>query len=257
MLSYFSVGIFMKLEQPQAIRTVFFDAGFTLLRPFPSMPEICQRVSQRLDLHIHLEQIQQQVDEAEDFYFRQSRVDRHTWASDGTIKAFWVDYYTALLRPLVEEHDEPRLSQLAVAIHDEFEKHTSWEIYGDVLPTLQALRRRGYTLGIISDWGIALGPILHRLNLTQYFDCLLISAATQHAKPFPSLYELALQRANAIPDYTVHIGDSYIYDVLGARSVGMTPILLDRADKLTPHDVDCLLVHSLYELLDLLEIEQL
>ena len=30
------------------------------------------------------------------------------------------------------------------------------------------------------------------------------------------LYELALQRANSIADYTLHIGDSYIHDVLGA-----------------------------------------
>jgi FMN phosphatase YigB (HAD superfamily) len=69
------------------------------------------------------------------------------------------------------------------------------------------------------------------------------------------LYELALQRANAISDYTLHIGDSYIHDVLGARSVGMTPVLLDRAGSLKEEHVDCALVHTLYGLLDLLEIE--
>ena len=48
--------------------------------------------------------------------------------------------------------------------------------------------------------------------------------------------------------------DSYIHDVLGARGVGIIPILLDRTATLTENKVDCLLVHSLDELLDLLEI---
>jgi len=65
-----------------------------------------------------------------------------------------------------------------------------------------------------------------------------------------------LQRANAIADYTVHIGDSYIHDVLGARAVGITPILLDRVQRLQGHEVDCLLVHSLTELLELLELNE-
>ena len=109
-------------------------------------------------------------------------------------------------------------------------------------------------MGVISDWNIALGPLLRLFDLTRYFDCLIISAVARHAKPSPTLYDMALERANAIPDYTIHIGDSYIHDVLGARAVGITPILLDRAETLTENKVDCLLVHSLYELLDLLEI---
>lgn len=244
----------MALEQPQSIRTVFFDAGFTLLHPFPSTPEICQQVCQRLNLHIHIDQFRERMTDAEDYYFRQSRLKRHTWASEQAITEFWIDYYMNLLRPLIQEHDEPRLYELARIITREFDKHTSWQIYPDVLPTLQALKTHGYRLGVISDWGIALGLILQKLNLTRYFDCLLVSAMTRQAKPSPMLYELALQRADAIADYTLHIGDSYIHDILGARAVGITPVLLDRMGRLEEGNVDCLLVHSLYGLLDLLEM---
>ncbi len=245
----------MRIEQPQAIRTIFFDAGFTLVRPYPSILEICQQVCQKLSLHITVEQLQDQVEAAEDFFLRQSRMNRQTWGDEQAIAEFWTGYYMALLRPLIAEHDELRLYKLARTINEEFEKHTSWEIYPDVYKTLERLRANNYSLGVISDWGIALGPILREHHLTQYFDCVLISAVTRHAKPSPMLYELALQRANAIPDYSIHIGDSYIQDVLGARSVGITPILLDRAGKLTEQNVDCVLVHSLDELLDLLEVE--
>ena len=240
-------------EQPQSIRTVFFDAGFTLIRPYPSTPEICQQVCQRLNLHIHLDAVKERMTEAQDYYYRQMRLNRHTWGSEQAISEFWISYYMNLLRPFIEEHDEPRLYQLAQVINQEFDKHTSWEVYSDVFPTLEALRRHKYTLGVISDWGISLGPILRRLNLTPYFDCLLVSAVTRHAKPSPLLYEMALERANSIADYTLHIGDSYIHDVLGARAVGMTPVLLDRPGHLEESNVDCLLIHSLAELLDLLE----
>jgi FMN phosphatase YigB (HAD superfamily) len=246
----------MPFEQPQSIRTVFFDAGFTLIRPYPSTPEICQQVCQRLNLHIHLDAVKERMTEAQDYYYRQMRLNRHTWGSEQAISEFWINYYMNLLRPFIEEHDEPRLYQLAQVINQEFDKHTSWEVYSDVFPTLEALRRHNYTLGVISDWGISLGPILRRLNLTPYFDCLLVSAVTRHAKPSPMLYQMALERANSIADYTLHIGDSYIHDVLGARAVGMTPVLLDRSGHLEESNVDCLLIHSLAELLDLLEAPQ-
>jgi putative hydrolase of the HAD superfamily len=246
----------MELTQPQAIRTIFFDAGYTLLHPFPSIPEVCQRVCQDVGLHIHLDQMKRRLEAGEDFYFRQSRIDRNTWANEEAIAEFWISYYMHLIYPFVEEHNEASTSYLAHSIYEEFSKHTSWSTYPDVLPTLETLHAHGYSLGIISDWGIALGPIIRQHQLTRYFSCLLVSAVTRHAKPSPTLYELALQRANAVSDFTMHIGDSYIYDVLGSRATGITPVLLDRHNKHSRKDVDCLLVHSLYELIDLLEIER-
>jgi putative hydrolase of the HAD superfamily len=247
----------MPLEQPQAIRTIFFDAGFTLLQPSSSILEICQRVCQQLDLHIQVDDMEQHLEAAEDHFFRHMRLHREVWASEQTINEFWLSYYTILLRPLLKEHDEPRLYQLAKAINEEFDKHSSWSTFPDVLPTLEALRHHNYTLGIISDWGISLGSILRDLDLIQYFDCVIISAAAGYGKPSPLLYEEALKRANAIADYTVHIGDTYISDVLGARAVGITPVLLDRGRKLSEQNVDCLLAHSLYDLLDLLEVPRI
>ncbi|GAC1639575.1 MAG: hypothetical protein NVS4B12_00050 [Ktedonobacteraceae bacterium] len=244
----------MPFEQPQSIRTVFFDAGFTLLRPTPSDAEICLEVCKNLGLHVQLDAMQQRMQEADDYYYRQVRLNQYLWSDEQAINEMWVGYFMNLLRPLIEEHDETRLHILASAIADEYGKPVRWETYPDVLPTLEALRRSGYTMGVISDWGIVLGPILRHLQLIQYFDTLLISAVARHAKPSPYLYDLALQRTNSIADYSLHIGDTYINDVLGARSVGMTPVLLDRPRRLKQDTVDCLLVHSLDELLDLLEV---
>ncbi|MBX5459094.1 MAG: HAD hydrolase-like protein [Thermogemmatispora sp.] len=244
----------MRLEQPQAIRTIFFDAGQTLLQPYPSVVEICQQVCQRTGLGVDLTRLKQGLIEAEDFFYRQVRLNRHTWASEQAINELWLGYYVSMLRHAVDERSEQRLYELARAITEEFATHTSWEVFPDVVPTLEVLQQHHYTLGVISDWGISLSSILHRHRLTRFFDCVIVSAIARYAKPSTLLYETALQRANAIADYTLHIGDSYIHDVLGARSAGITPVLLDRSHHLRNHDVDCILVHSLTELLTLLEL---
>ena len=244
----------MKLEQPQSIRTIFFDAGFTLLHPSPSILGVCQQVCQQFGLHVNPNRLQQGLESAQHFHFRQLQSNRHTWADEQAIADFWLSYFTSLLEPLLAEYDQPHLDQLVRAITEAFKEHTSWQLYPDVKPALEACRAKGYSLGVISDWNIALGPLLRQFDLTQYFDCLVISAVARHAKPSPALHDMALERANAISDYSIHVGDSYIHDVLGARAVGITPILLDRTGTLTENKVDCLLVHSLYELLDLLEI---
>lgn len=247
----------MQLDQPQAIRTIFFDVGFTLLYPYPSDLDICQEVCAGLGLHIHTEIMRNRLVEMEDFYLRHMRANRQVWASDRDIYEFWTTYYMTMLRPLIEEQDETRLNQLAELINHEYDSHTRWQLYPDVLPTLEALRTsKRYTIGAISDWGIALGPILQRLQLNSYLDCLLVSAVTGHAKPSPSLYETALVRADTVADYALHIGDSYTLDVLGARSVGITPVLLDRKQHLEQPQVDCLLIHSLSDVLELLEVEE-
>lgn len=247
----------MQIEQPQAIRSLFFDVGFTLLHPYHSELEICQQACKRLGLHIRPDKFEDHLHEAMDFYFQHMRIHRHVWASNAAINEFWVTYYMNLLRPLLEEQDEERLRTLAQSICLEYDSHTSWQLYPDVLETLEALQAtRRYTLGVISDWGISLGTIFQRLRLNKYFDCLLVSAVNGHAKPSPALYEAALKRANAVADYTLHIGDSYTLDILGARAVGIIPILLDRKRQLLASQVDCLLIHSLSELLPLLEIEE-
>ncbi|HEV2579491.1 MAG TPA: hypothetical protein VGT44_01455, partial [Ktedonobacteraceae bacterium] len=137
----------MPLEQPQSIRTIFFDAGFTLIRPYPSTPEICQRICQQLGLHIHLDTLKERMKGVDDLFFRMNRMRPQLWASDEAVNSFWIEYYMEYLRPFVEEHDERRLYELALLINQEYDQHTSWQIYPDVLPTLEALHSRGYTLG--------------------------------------------------------------------------------------------------------------
>src|SRR5947199_8015311 len=101
----------MKLEQPQSIRTVFFDAGFTLLHPSPSILVICQQVCQRLGLHVDLNFLEQGLESAEKFRLHQLQANRYIWADEQAIADFWLSYFSSLLQPLIAEYDQLRLDE--------------------------------------------------------------------------------------------------------------------------------------------------
>ena len=67
-------------------------------------------------------------------------------------------------------------------------------------------------------------------------------------KPDPRLFRIALDRAAARPESTIHVGDLYQVDVVGARAAGLRAVLLDETN-LRP-DADCDRVASLGELVE-------
>lgn len=240
------------LVQPQAIQSVFFDAGYTLLAPHPSTIELVRMACADCGLPISVEDIERQLPNAEAEFQRHYQFDRQTWSDEANIQGIWRAYYAVLLEPLLRTLEPEQAEAVLTHVQEVWDRAESYALYPDVLPALKALRAAGKNMGIISDWGIGLGLILRHHDLVQYFDFAVISAAVRHAKPDPALYQTALERANAVPDYTIHVGDSYTLDVLGARSVGITPILLDRKGRVDPNVLDCLVVRDLYHLLDLL-----
>jgi HAD superfamily hydrolase (TIGR01549 family) len=248
-----SAALIHGIPQPQSVRAVFFDCGYTLLSPHPSVPDIVLSVCAERGLPITRDCLEAHLPAAEAHLRGLVRANPTTWSDDATITATWTSYFTKLLRPCLEV-DAAELAAAAHRAQEVFDHSSSYALFPDVLPVLQALRERGLTLGVISDWGIGLGLILRHLNLVHYFAFAVISASLRMAKPDPGLFETALRRADAIPDYAVHIGDSYVLDVLGARAAGITPVLLDRPGKVDPAAMDCLVVRDLYGLLDALEV---
>lgn len=244
------------LPHPQSIQAIFFDVGFTLLESSPSIPAIVRDVMERRGTPVPLECLERSLPEAERHFSAMSREAPHTWGDELEIASIWQRYFKELLQPCYGAAGDEALAAAAAEVQQEFDLATSYALYPDVEDTLAALKERGIKLGVISDWGIGLGLILRHFGLTQYFDFAVISATARRAKPDPELYRLALDRADVVPDYAMHVGDSYIRDVLGARALGITPVLIDRMGMLQPEVLDCPLVYDLYELLDMLDIER-
>jgi putative hydrolase of the HAD superfamily len=107
-------------------------------------------------------------------------------------------------------------------------EHNLWEtVPPDVLPALQRFRAAGLTLAVASNANGVLHRCLERNDLTRYFDVICDSALEGVEKPAPRFFELLLERAGSRPETTIHVGDLYYVDVLGARAAGIRPLLLD------------------------------
>ena len=62
-----------------------------------------------------------------------------------------------------------------------------------------------------------------------YFDLVLDSQLEKLEKPDPRFFALALERSGSRAERTVHVGDLYHVDVVGARGAGVEAVLLDPA----------------------------
>ena len=118
-----------------------------------------------------------------------------------------------------------------------------WVLYGDTLPAMKALKQRGLVLGLISN--IVIGSA--GVGLEAYLDLVVTSKEVGANKPEPPIFLAALERAGVGAPEAVYVGDQYQTDVLGAKGVGIKPVLIDRFDLESDVD-DCPRIHSLEEL---------
>lgn len=239
------------LEHPQAIRTILFDAGFTLIYPRQTTAASVHQACLRAGFDISIEAIDARVPIAEQVFYGSDLVIEGVWADNVKINRFWQSYFTPLMTSLVPDEAIPRIVDVIIY---EFNEHANWALYDDVMPMLQRLHTH-YTLGIISDWSVDLGTIFRNLGLLPYFDVMLVSSIHRQAKPSPKLFDEALVRADAIGQFTLYVGDTYVQDILGARNAGINPILLDRSHRVKRSTMDCVVIRSLAELPHLLELE--
>lgn len=97
--------------------------------------------------------------------------------------------------------------------------------------TVRAVAATGVPVGIVSsavyhpflEWALA------RFGLLPLFAEVVTSASAGWYKSRPEIYWHATERLGAAPERTVHVGDSYRFDVAGARRAGLRTVWL-RAD---------------------------
>lgn len=112
------------------------------------------------------------------------------------------------------------------------------ELCPDVVPALAKFRELDLTVVVVSNSNGRLRHLLDRLDLTRWFDVVLDSQEWHVEKPDPRLFHIGLEQAGATADRTIHVGDIYHVDIVGARAAGLREgVLLDVAG-LYP-DVDC------------------
>ena len=118
--------------------------------------------------------------------------------------------------------------------------------------TLAALRRRGLHLGVVSNIDDdQFRPLWDRLGLGPYFDAVTTSEEARSCKPHPGIYRHALRKAGDVAaEEVVFVGDAPEYDVVGAKALGMTAVLItDLPNQLEGREEPDHVIEALPELL--------
>lgn len=142
----------------------------------------------------------------------------------------WI-YFDSVLRHAGVSPSEQTAEALADirAYHD---THNVWEhMPADVPPALAALRALGVRLVVVSNANGKLRGMFDRVGLTSWFDVILDSHDWGVEKPDPRLFQLALAESGGDASTTIHVGDFFHIDIVGARAAALADaVLLDPAD---------------------------
>lgn len=118
-------------------------------------------------------------------------------------------------------------------------EHNLWEYVPDeVVPALQRLSALGLRLAVVSNANGRLQRMFDRVGLTQFFHTVCDSQVEGAEKPDPRFFRLVLERTGAKPDTTLHVGDIYHVDVVGARASGVHAMLIDPQNLYGAYDVE-------------------
>lgn len=126
----------------------------------------------------------------------------------------------------------------------------------DAVATLEALKRRGLQVGLLSNthWPARFHEhFLERDGLLDLIDVRVYSSEEMRMKPHPDIFRATLDRLGVDAARTVFVGDRMWDDVWGAQQVGMRGVW-KRTPQAKAHDgvVPDAVVTRLPDLLDLL-----
>jgi putative hydrolase of the HAD superfamily len=208
------------------IKALFFDAGGTLLKPYPSVGDVYSRHAKRYGCEADPENLNRI------FYslwnHRNGLASLQTGVSEKEEKSWW--------RTLVWEVFEQvggieGFNEFFEDLYYSFASKDTWRVFDEVSEVLAKIKKRGIYLAIISNWDSRLFHICSSLGLDRYFDAIFASASVGFAKPDPRIFQKALDTAGVLPEEALHVGDSLEDDYYGAQAVGLRAYFLDRSGK--------------------------
>jgi len=199
------------------LRAVLFDVDYTLAKPGPDLgPEGYERLGRRYGLTLDPSAYGRARLAAIEELERHPELDHD--------EAVWVLFTERIIRGMGGAGE--RTHECAVEMTRAWEHAHNFELFEDVLPVLEELRRLELRLALVSNTGRDLEAFVSHHGLD--VDAVLSSRAHGKTKPHPTIFRAALERLEVGAEAAAMVGDTLEDDVEGARAVGMRAILLDR-----------------------------
>lgn len=228
------------------IKAIFFDWFNTLARYEPPREELHSQALKEFGVERSPEEILPGVLAADSYFFEENANSPVEKRGPKRRAEVYAHYQQIVLAKAGVETDQELLAKVMKKIGELFEG-TTWALFDDVLSTLKILKQQNFILGLLTNLAKDMGPICRKVGLESYLDFVVTSEEAGADKPNPPIFQAALRQAKVDASEAIHVGDQYKIDVVGARGVGINPILIDRYD-LYPEFRDCPRICNLTEL---------
>ena len=203
-----------------SLLAVLFDVDFTLCRPGPELSaERYARVAARHGIEVDV----MRYDDAREAAALNLKRHPELLHDDTIWHRFTEEIFVGMGGP------EEIASECATEIEQGWEVSGNFELFEDVMPVLEELRRAELRIGLVSNGIRDLREFVahHRLDV----DAIVDSRRHGRVKPHPTIFEAALEELGVAAAEAVMVGDSIEEDVAGARALGMRALLVDRDDR--------------------------
>lgn len=232
------------------IRAIFYDLDGTLRASHPAGRQVFADYVSGLGLVI-----------TPDARRRAALWEHRYWASSPELradvqaypeeKAFWAHYsYRQLLAVGASAQQAGDLSPQVGAYMDQAYRPDD-VLFDGLVETLASLRASGISLGVISNRSQPFQDYLRELGIGDYFGYTLAAGEVNSWKPDRGIFLHALRETGMQASETIYVGDNYFADVLGARSAGIHPVLIDPDGLFEAPDCPVIQAHA--ELISYLE----
>lgn len=208
-----------------AIKAVFFDAAGTLIKPARSVGESYAAIAAKHGKEVSSANITERFRACFDAAPRLA----FPGAAEETVVELERDWWKNLVARVFEPWSPfARFEEYFAELFAYFASPDAWKLYPEVLETLTALKERGMIVDVISNFDSRLVHILNGLNTGPLFDHIFVSSRVGYAKPDRQIFQAALHQHSLEPGQALHVGDSEINDLRGARQAGLKAVLVDR-----------------------------
>lgn len=107
-----------------------------------------------------------------------------------------------------------------------YEARQNVTLFDDVLPTLTALKEN-HTLVALTNGNAH----VTKTGLGNFFDFQISAADVMAAKPDPTMFFHAMEKAGVPAEETLHIGDHPVHDIQGAQNAGIDSVWIRRFEQ--------------------------
>jgi putative hydrolase of the HAD superfamily len=206
---------------PENVKAIFFDAVGTLIHPEPAAAAVYWEVGRRHGTRYDLDQIAKRFTAA---FAKEEEIDRENGWRTSEEREY--RRWQQIVGTVLDDVADPRACFLE--LYEHFSRPTAWRLEPEAPAIFRELNKRGYLLGMASNYDRRLRSVVAGLPLGQ-LQHLVISSEVGWRKPARGFYSAMCAAAGLPAAQVLYIGDDPDNDYQGAINAGLQAVLLDRA----------------------------